>query len=203
MASESLRSSFRRHLREQALTAAYTLAVDKGWDRVTIVDIAEAAGTSRQMLYKEFGDKQGIGDALVLREAERFLDGVQAVLAEHSDDVRAAITAASLYTLEEAEASPLLHAVLTASRMSAAGAEQDGGLLPLLPTSASVLQVASERLTALLQDRVPELGPRDVELAVDVVVRLTVSYVVLPAADRRETSHRIAEIAFRLLRLEH
>ena len=38
--------------------------------------VAELTGVSRPTLYKEFGDKQGLADALALGETERFVAGV-------------------------------------------------------------------------------------------------------------------------------
>lgn len=68
------------------------------------------------MLYKELGDKQGLGDALVVREAERFLVGIQEVLDAHVGQAAEAIIQSIRFSLDEAEASPLRKAVLTASR---------------------------------------------------------------------------------------
>ena len=81
----SLRESFRTHLRERTLEAAYAETVAKGWDKVRVGQVAENVGTSRAMVYKEFGDKQGLGEALVLHESERFLVGIQKVLADQDD----------------------------------------------------------------------------------------------------------------------
>ncbi|MFP8963472.1 TetR family transcriptional regulator, partial [Streptomyces nanhaiensis] len=39
-----------------------------------MVEVAAAAGFSRQTLYSEFGSKEGLGTALVARELEAFLD---------------------------------------------------------------------------------------------------------------------------------
>uniref|UniRef100_UPI00111C5D6B TetR/AcrR family transcriptional regulator n=1 Tax=Mycobacterium avium TaxID=1764 RepID=UPI00111C5D6B len=67
-------------MREQVLNAARALAIEKGWERVRVSEVAELAGVSRPTLYKEFTDKKGLGDALIVREGEEFLDGVRAVL---------------------------------------------------------------------------------------------------------------------------
>ena len=41
-----------------------------------MVDVAAAAGVSRQTLYNEFGSKEGLARALVRREADGYLAGV-------------------------------------------------------------------------------------------------------------------------------
>lgn len=199
-----MRVSFRRHMREQVLLAAHALTVEKGWERVRVAEIASLVGVSRPTLYKEFGDKQGLGDALVVREAERFLEGIRSVLDEHSGDAGAAITAAVRYTLDEATASPLLKAVLTSNRAGDAVADTSGstGMLPLLTTSASLLQVASQELVTWFGEHFPLLDSSDVADGVDALVRLTVSHLVLPTADSEVTGRRISQVALRYLGLD-
>lgn len=191
-----LRLAFRRQVREAALDAAHRLVVGHGWDLVRVGQVATAVGVSRPTLYKEFGSKQGLGEALVLRETERFLDGVSQELARHDSDVAAGISAAVRYTLDRAGDDPLLHAVLTSSR--------DGGdsLLPLLTTrSAPVLDAASAALHAWLDSGFPQLDADVVADAVDTVVRLTVSHLVLPVGDPEQTVSRLTRIALRCLQV--
>ncbi|MCA2323115.1 helix-turn-helix transcriptional regulator, partial [Mycobacterium intracellulare] len=84
-------------MREQVLRAARDLTIEKGWHRVRMSEVAKLVGVSRPTLYKEFTDKQGLGDALVVSEGERFLNGIHAVSAQHAGDVRGGITAAVSY----------------------------------------------------------------------------------------------------------
>ncbi len=202
VAGESVRLSFRAHVREQVLMTARELTVERGWDRVRVAEIASLVGVSRPTIYKEFGDKQGLGDALVISEAERFLDGIGSVLGAHSGDPATAIAASVRYTFDEAAASPLLAAVLKSNRpsdRSAAGA--DGSGLPLVTMSASLLEVASQALSGWLGDQFPELATGEIHDCVDALVRLTVSHLVLPSGDNVETGRRISEVALRYLGL--
>lgn len=200
MPTESVRMSFRRHMREQVLRATRELTIEKGWEQVRVSEVAELVGVSRPTLYKEFGDKQGLGDALVVAEGQRFLEGIHAILAEHTGDVQGGITAAVRFTLLEAEASPLLKSVLTSNH---SGDDRAGaptmGVLPLLPTSASLLQLSSAALVAWFHDHFADLDSEDVEEVADVLVRLTVSHVVLPSADIATTGARISRVALRYL----
>ncbi|AYE96395.1 TetR/AcrR family transcriptional regulator [Mycobacterium paragordonae] len=200
MPTDSARMSFRRHIREQVLRATRELTIEKGWEQVRVSEVAELVGVSRPTLYKEFGDKQGLGDALVVAEGQRFLEGIHAILAEHTGDVQGGITAAVRFTLREAEASPLLKSVLTSSHSGddRAGAPTTG-VLPLLPTSASLLQLSSAALVAWFHDHFADLDSEDVEEVADVLVRLTVSHVVLPSADIATTGARISRVALRYL----
>ena len=204
MPTEPARVSFRRHVREKVLRATRELAIEKGWDQVRMSEVAESVGVSRPTLYKEFGDKQGLGDALVVSEGQRFMEGILAVLAEHVGDVRGGITAAVQFTLCEAEDSPLLKAVLTSNPSgNDRGGSSSTGVLPLLPTSASLLQLCSAALITWFNDHFDDLDPEDVEEVADVLVRLTVSHVVLPAADLTTTGERISRVALRYLGVVH
>src|SRR5687768_10629929 len=110
--------------REALLDAAYDAAVSTGWASARMADVAKAAGTSRQTLYSEFGTKEGLAQALALREAGRFVDGSEAVLTGHEGTPSEAIAASTEWTLRVAREDPLIKAVLTDD-----GAE---GLLPYL-----------------------------------------------------------------------
>ncbi len=66
--------------RESLLDAAYKALTTRAWAAVRMVDVAAAAGVSRQTLYNEFGSKEGLARALVSRETERYLQGVERVL---------------------------------------------------------------------------------------------------------------------------
>lgn len=197
VADEPLRMTFRRQVRDEALRAAHQLTVTNGWSQVRMAEVAALTGVSRQTLYSEFRDKQGLGEALVLRETDRFIAGVSQILDDHGSDVAAGIAAAVEFTLAEAEASPLLRAILTSAR---GGADE---LLPLLTTrSAPVLQAATSALVVWFDQHVPDLDPRDLADAADTVVRLAVSHLVLPTADRSTTARRLARITLLCLRLE-
>ncbi len=190
--------SFRRHMRDEVLRAARELTIEKGWERVRMSEVAELVGVSRPTLYKEFTDKQGLGDALVVTEGQLFLEGIHAVLASHTGDIGGGITAAVEYTLKEAEASPLLKAALTSTRTTEAR-DSATGVLPLLPTSASLLELSSAALITWFGEHFDQLDCEDVNEVADVLVRLTVSHLVLPAADAHTTGRRISQVALRYL----
>ncbi len=170
-------------LREALLDAAYDAAVTTGWDRARMVDVAAAAGVSRQTLYDQFGDRDGLARALALRETQRFLDGVERAMGG-ADDVAAAIGKGAAYALKAARDNPLIRSILT----------EDGGLLPYMTTRADALvAAATRRLTDYAAARWPGL---DVAEAAEVVVRLALSYIVLPGP---RAAARIAAVAERVL----
>lgn len=98
--------------RESLLDAARTALARRPWSAVRMVDVAAAAGVSRQTLYNEFGNKDGLARALVRREADRYLAGVERALAAH-DDAGDRLTAAAEWTVAAARENTLIRALLT------------------------------------------------------------------------------------------
>lgn len=189
------RENVRSLLREQVLNAAYDLVAVEGWSKLRLAAVARAAGVSRQTLYNEFGSKEAVGRALVEREAERFLLGIQQELDEHRDDLEAAATAGVGYTLRQAVDNSLIKAVLTAAR----GGEDD--LLAYLTTRPEpVFNTATAMLDAYAADAWPEVDAESRSLAVETIVRLTVSHIVQPGASPEESARRIATITVRTAR---
>ncbi|MGC9543081.1 TetR/AcrR family transcriptional regulator [Streptomyces sp. UG1] len=98
--------------RESLLDAAYTALARRPWSAVRMVDVAAAAGVSRQTLYNEFGSKEGLARALVRREADGYLAGVDRALATPSD-ARDRLTATAEWTAAHARDNALVRAMLT------------------------------------------------------------------------------------------
>jgi AcrR family transcriptional regulator len=194
----TMRERYREHVRAAVLEAAHDLIADRGWERVRMGEVAEAVGISRGLLYKEFGDKAGLGEAVVLREAARFIEGIDGVLARHDADAARGLAASVDFVLEEAENSSLLRAVLIYNHDSSAPAT---GILPLLTTSAQLLELASNSLARWLTSHVPGLQDSEVADAAEALVRLTVSHLALPTMSREDTSSKITEVGLRYLGL--
>jgi AcrR family transcriptional regulator len=193
MNGESLRLEFRRQVRERVLTTAHRHTVERGWERVRVGEVAVDSGVSRPTLYREFGNKDGLGEALMTREAERFFAAIADALAEH-DEVAPAVAAATRLTLEQAGENPLLRAVLTGSRSG------DAGLLPFLTSRSEAIRESARALLATwLEQRRPDLLPSTVEETVDAVVRLVISHVVAPALDPVEVGQRVSHLVMALL----
>jgi AcrR family transcriptional regulator len=195
MTGESLRLEFRRQVRERVLATAHEHTVERGWERVRVGEVAVDSGVSRPTLYREFGNKDGLGEALMSREAERFFAAIAEALSRH-DDVGEAIAAATRLTLEEAADNPLLKAVLTGSRSG------DAGLLPFLTSrSESIRESARALIATWLEQRRPDLVPSTIEETVDAVVRLVISHVVAPALDPVDVGQRVAHLVEALVRV--
>lgn len=183
----------RARLRELALDATRDVVLEHGWSAVRMGSVAAAVGISRQSLHAEFGTKQDLGDALVLREASLFFDGISELLAEHPGDLAAAVEAAGRFILEVPRDNPLLATILTR-----APADGDVSLLPLLTTRGDTLiGQAVTVFGAWVAAQWPDLDPRDARLMVESVVRLAVSHILTPTAATATVAADLAQLACR------
>ncbi|MDV5149133.1 TetR family transcriptional regulator [Streptomyces sp. SBC-4] len=186
------RESVRFLLREQVLDAAYRVVAAEGWGGLRMTAIARAAGISRQTLYNEFGSKDAIGNALVRRELDGFLLGIQRELDAHRGELEVAAAAGVGYTLQQAADNPLIKGVLVAER---------GGEGALLASPATrpepVFGTATAMLDAYAIEAWPDVDEESRRLAVETIVRLTVSHIVRPVASPEESARRIARITAR------
>jgi AcrR family transcriptional regulator len=187
----------RARLREVALDAARDVVLDRGWGAVRMGAIATKVGISRQSLHAEFGTKDELGDALVLRETAEFFDGVAARLSEHPGDLSGAMSNAVEYMVTVARGNPLLETIIT--RAAAGG---DVSLLSLLTVGGEALLGTA---TALVADWVigqwPSAEFADVRIMVESVVRLCQSHILTPTKSPADVGADLALVACRCLPL--
>jgi len=194
-----------RGVRERLLTSAADITCESGWAAVTMGKVAARAGVSRQTVYNELGSKPALGQAMVLRELERFLAIVERELDSH-DDLVEAIRSAAEQILLMARDNPLLHALLASAHSVSRGNEpaSNSELLPFLTTDAQPL---IEAATAVIETRVhrfPELDldPRQRAVAIDSIVRLVLSHVMQPGGTPATTARDLAWIVASVLHRE-
>ena len=186
-----IRADSRLRLREAMLAATHDEAVTGGWSSVRMGAVASRVGVSRQTLHAEFGTKEALGQALVLREVELFLAGVVSALARHPDDLSEGIFEAVTFTLQVTEVNPLLQTILAST--SGAG---DDTLLPLLTSRGQpLLQRSSDLISTWVIRAQPGLDPMVVTDVIDSVVRLVVSHAVAPGGPPATVGRRIARLA--------
>jgi AcrR family transcriptional regulator len=178
--------------RESLLDAAYTALLRRPWFAVRMVDVAAAAGVSRQTLYNEFGSKDGLARALVRREADGYLAGVERALATRTDPFER-LAAGAEWTVSAARGNALVRAMLTgcwSERLPSPtlSAVPSSSAVPAQRRADGPLPSPSD-FVGLIRDRavaaaaVPGMSRGDVaELAraCEVVVRLSLSCVAAP-----------------------
>src|SRR5918997_5774495 len=135
-------------LREMVLDAVHALLADRAWAEVSMADVAERSGVSRQTLYNAFGGRHELAQAYVLREADRFVAAVEEAVRARAADPRAAVAAALEIFLSAAATHPLVRAI---------SASEDGDeLLPLVTTRGGpVVDEVTEQLAAMMADTWP------------------------------------------------
>ncbi|MFF4756050.1 TetR/AcrR family transcriptional regulator [Streptomyces sp. NPDC002514] len=183
--------------RESLLDAAYRALAQRPWPAVRMVDVAAAAGVSRQTLYNEFGSKEGLARALVRREADGYLAGVERALADGLEP-RDRLTATVEWTAAVARDNPIVRAMLTgcwSERLptptlsavpssSAAPAQRraDGPL----PSPGDFVRIVRDRaLASLTGPGAVRPGSAELLRSCELVVRLALSCVAAPPAEGR------------------
>jgi AcrR family transcriptional regulator len=151
--------------------------------------IASRAGVSRQTVYNEFGSRPQLTEALVMHETEEFLTAIAEAIRASPDDPAAALTAALGVFLQAASEDALVAAVI----------REDGrdDLLPLVTSEGRpLLEHGTGRLAAMMRETWPILPGPEATFLAGTVMRLGLSYVVLPVddAERAATATGIAEL---------
>ncbi len=155
---------------QRILDAAFDCVSGVGLGRTTVEDVARHAGLSRQTIYRYFPSKDVLILSLVLREEEKFLDGVRMAFAT-DPDLEEAVADGIEFCLRFAREHPLLDRLL---------ATDSETLLPYLTIrSTPILMRARTTVTELIASRVGGATGVLNEL-VDVLVRVMVSYLLAP-----------------------
>jgi AcrR family transcriptional regulator len=188
----------RARLRELALDAARDVVLTRGWAAVRMGAIATSIGISRQSLHAEFGTKDDLGNALILRETAEFFEGMQALLAEHPGDLAGGVAAAAQYMVSIARGNPLLETILTRTP----GNGGDISLLSLLTVRGEpLIENAIESFGAWVGGQWPSADPGDVRVMVESVVRLCLSHILTPTKSPEDVAADLAVVACRCLGL--
>lgn len=186
----------RSRLRELALDAARDVVLDRGWSAVRMGQIATAIGMSRASVHAEFGTKDALGEALVMRETAVFFEEMRERLDENPGDLAGAVSAAVSYILEATAGNPLLQTILTQAPV-----DGDTSLLPLLTTRGEPLMTqAVEMVRDWVNSQWPGLPSADVQLAAESVARVGFSHILTPTASTADVSRDLALLACRCLK---
>jgi AcrR family transcriptional regulator len=150
---------------DHILDAALALAAASGLRNLTMEDVARKAGVGRMTVYRRFGTRDALLDALAGREARRCLaelDAASPVDAPLADQVAAGFATAIRLTREH----PLLARLARVEPDSVLSAFTGSALLPMC--------------TAFLTDRLQRSGVDADEQLAELLVRVAVSFILLP-----------------------
>lgn len=195
-------------VRDALMDAAFAALGERPWASVRMAEVAAAAGVSRQTLYNEFSSKDGLARALARRETDGFLAGVDRCLAaarRSGADAGECFAAAAGWTLRSARRSSLIRSALTGSPprqppfAPGPGPGAKGRGKPAAGAWTGLVGAVHVRTVDALVRGYPRLRPEDVGWACEAALRLTLSYVIAPAADEQESCLRIAQLIRSLL----
>ncbi|WP_367044871.1 helix-turn-helix domain-containing protein [Streptomyces sp. Je 1-332] len=178
--------------RESLLDAARVALAGRPWPRVRMVDVAATAGVSRQTLYNEFGSKDGLARALLRRETDAYLHGVERALAMVGgpEDRLAAVGA---WTIAAAHGSDLTRAMLTGCWSERLPAPSRPGVLASavpaqrradagIPSPAELLALVRDKAVNALDGSARPKDTQELAMACESAVRMALSYVVAPSS---------------------
>ncbi|MEO6604933.1 MAG: TetR family transcriptional regulator [Aeromicrobium sp.] len=187
----------RTPVRERLLDAAQDVIEKTGWSSVKMAGIADIAGVSRQTVYNEFGTKHGLAQQLVFRELDRFLAVVRDRMAVETDIV-VGLASACEGVLLMGEQSLIVRTIVGTQPD-----EHDTDLLQLLTTeSGEVIDSAVLVVKECIHEFYPPLPFTEAELdvALEVIVRLVLSAITRPAKPPHEAAADIAWIVALVLK---
>jgi AcrR family transcriptional regulator len=171
-------------LRESIITAVDDLVRTRGWSATTMTDVATAAGVSRQTVYNEFGSRQALVEAYVVREIESLVTDVEALVRGGSHDAHAALQAAFGLFLRLASDEPVVKIIV---------ADAEGGELIKLLTAVG-RSVATGRIATLIVEVWPQVAIADAEMLAETLVRLAISHALLPTSDPQATAAAVTRL---------
>jgi AcrR family transcriptional regulator len=174
-------------LRNTLLDAMRAELQRRPWADISMVDVAKAAGVSRQTLYKEFGSRAEFAQAYVVREADRFVEAVEGAVAAHPDDPVVALNGAFELFLRAAAEDPLVRTIVSG--------EAPDELLPLVTTRGeAVLERATAQLSAVMRRHWPNVDGDDAEVLADAVVRLAISHAASPGGPSDQSAQAVSRL---------
>jgi TetR/AcrR family transcriptional repressor of uid operon len=158
---------------ERILDAALELVAASGLRRLTMDDVAARAGVGRMTVYRRFGSRQQLTDALAVRECRRCLDQIAAALdtGKPIDERTADLFVATLEVIRE---HPLLERL--------ARVEPAALLHELNRDRSAVFRLVRDFLVAQIRiaQAAGELVAGDPEPLAELAVRLGASFVLMP-----------------------
>lgn len=158
---------------ERVLDAALSLVAASGARNLTMDDVASRAGVGRMTVYRRFGGRQQVLDALAVRECRRCLASIAAAL-DPAKPVEERATELCVATLNVIREHPML------ARL--ASVEPEALLHELNRDSSAVFRLVRGFLVAQIRaaQAEGELAEGDPAALAEIAVRLGASFVLMP-----------------------
>lgn len=174
-------------MRNTVFDATSELLAAKSWAQLRMADLANAAGISRQTLYKEFGSRQGLIEAYLFKIAEEFIADAERALRANVDDPREALASSVEAFLTRAAEDPVTRTIIN-------GRANEEVLSLVTNQAGPLLRMGTERLAGIMRECWPEAELRMIELFAENMVRVVISHAASPTGAPRETGEGLAEL---------
>jgi AcrR family transcriptional regulator len=178
---------------ERILDAALALAAASGLRHLTIDDIAARAKVGRMTVYRRFGDKDRLLEALAVREARRCLAELDAA-SDPADPISDQIADGFIASMRIAREHPLLNRL--------ARVEPEAVLEAAIADDAATFVLARVYMAARLRaaQEAGSLGDLDVDAAAEILVRIAISFVLIqPTSLPLDDPERLRRVALDLI----
>ncbi len=174
-------------MRTTILDSLHDLLLQRTWSTVNMADVANAAGISRQTLYKEFGTRKGLAQGYALRLTESLVSAVDdAVYGNEGDSLRTLYVAFTEF-FELSASDPLVMSMLTD--------DPPPDLLRLVTTESGMLiEHATSRLAQTFERSWLRASPHNADNLGRTVVRLALSYVSMPPSNSADVAADMATL---------
>lgn len=174
---------------QQALFwAVDALLAERGGDSFTMADVAKTAGFSRQTVYNEFSNRQQLIARYITNVTDRFLEELETTLIANSDNPERAIERAFEHFLTLAQNHPLVVA------MSMTGTSSDLSVIAVNTAATEVLGQARTTLTRVVMGLWPGLRRRDIEDAIEIIVRLGLTHIFLRVESKADALRQFSTV---------
>ncbi len=160
--------------REQLLDVGRRLFAEKGFEAVSVEEIAAKANVSKPVVYEHFGGKEGLYAVVVDREMAYLLDSMIKALGAHEGEdqvsARVLLERAGLALFDYIEQYPDGFRILV--RDTPAARNPDAGGVGFTGTFATVIVDVAAKVTDLLEDqfRAHKLNPKWAPLYAQMLV---------------------------------
>jgi AcrR family transcriptional regulator len=178
---------------DRILDAALLLSAASGVRNLTMDDVAQRAGVGRMTVYRRFGDKGSLVEALAAREGRRFLAELDEAV-DPADPVADQIADGFVATLRAAREHPLLNRL--------ARLEPESVLTSFTASDGALFAVARDFLAVRLRSaqKAGQLGTLPLVEAAEILVRLGLSFVLVqPSALPLHDEKRMRTLARQLI----
>lgn len=177
--------------REQLVGVARTVFAEKGFDAVSVEEIAQRAGVTKPIVYEHFGGKEGIYAVVLDREVNDLLGRVTAALGVSG--ARARVEAAADEFLRYIEENPDGFRVLLRDTPQVAGARTSWGTV-LGDVADQVDQLLAEELDQRGFDR--KLAPLYSRGVIGLIANVGQWWLETGEPSRRDVAAHISNLVF-------